>query len=305
MKKKSFFMILGLEVILCTLFLVMQTLIPNWFSTATAFPFEQIGGLLRILSLSGVVGNIIAILLYVGICLVPSMVYLQLYKKKKAGKVDLLLPVLSLVLLLVIYYMINPGLFIVTVPGSSKMMLGMLFYSVFFGYLILRILDKCMKSNAEWLEKRLRILLFFVVMVFVYNIIVECLGKLFPVEEWNVSFVFNSLRSVVDALPLVLDIVIIFGGIQLLDAMKKDRYSEEAIFSAEKLAKICIHSLVITILSGIALNALQVVFRNQLNDVNLVINIPLLSILFTLAVLILAKYIRETQKMKEELDMFI
>lgn len=305
MKKKSFFMILGLEVILCTLFLVMQTLIPNWFSTATAFPFEQIGGLLRILSLSGVVGNIIAILLYVGICLVPSMVYLQLYKKKKAGKVDLLLPVLSLVLLLVIYYMINPGLFIVTVPGSSKMMLGMLFYSVFFGYLILRILDKCMKSNAEWLEKSLRILLFFVVMVFVYNIIVECFGKLFPVEEWNVSFVFNSLRSVVDALPLVLDIVIIFGGIQLLDAMKKDRYSEEAIFSAEKLAKICIHSLVITILSGIALNALQVVFRNQLNDVNLVINIPLLSILFTLAVLILAKYIRETQKMKEELDMFI
>lgn len=305
MKKKSFFMILGLEVILCTLFLVMQTLIPNWFSTATAFPFEQIGGLLRILSLSGVVGNIIAILLYVGICLVPSMVYLQLYKKKKAGKVDLLLPVLSLVLLLVIYYMINPGLFIVTVPGSSKMMLGMLFYSVFFGYLILRILDKCMKSNTEWLEKSLRILLFFVVMVFVYNIIVECLGKLFPVEEWNVSFVFNSLRSVVDALPLVLDIVIIFGGIQLLDAMKKDRYSEEAIFSAEKLAKICIHSLVITILSGIALNALQVVFRNQLNDVNLVINIPLLSILFTLAVLILAKYIRETQKMKEELDMFI
>ena len=305
MKKKSFFMILGLEVILCTLFLVMQTLIPNWFSTATAFPFEQIGGLLRILSLSGVVGNIIAILLYVGICLVPSIVYLQLYKKKKAGKVDLLLPVLSLVLLLVIYYMINPGLFIVTVPGSSKMMLGMLFYSVFFGYLILRILDKCMKSNAEWLEKSLRILLFFVVMVFVYNIIVECLGKLFPVEEWNVSFVFNSLRSVVDALPLVLDIVIIFGGIQLLDAMKKDRYSEEAIFSAEKLAKICIYSLVITILSGIALNALQVVFRNQLNDVNLVINIPLLSILFTLAVLILAKYIRETQKMKEELDMFI
>ena len=86
MKKKSFFMILGLEVILCTLFLVMQTLIPNWFSTATAFPFEQIGGLLRILSLSGVVGNIIAILLYVGICLVPSMVYLQLYKKKKAGR---------------------------------------------------------------------------------------------------------------------------------------------------------------------------------------------------------------------------
>ena len=305
MKKKSFFMILGLEVILCTLFLVMQTLIPNWFSTATAFPFEQIGGLLRILSLSGVVGNIIAILLYVGICLVPSMVYLQLYKKKKAGKVDLLLPVLSLVLLLVIYYMINPGLFIVTVPGSSKMMLGMLFYSVFFGYLILRILDKCMKSNAEWLEKSLRILLFFVVMIFVYNIIVECFGKLFPVEEWNVSFVFNSLRSVVDALPLVLDIVIIFGGIQLLDAMKKDRYSEEAIFSAEKLAKICIHSLVITILSGIALNALQVVFRNQLNDVNLVINIPLLSILFTLAVLILAKYIRETQKIKEELDMFI
>ena len=75
--------------------------------------------------------------------------------------------------------------------------------------------------------------------------------------------------------------------------------------AAEKLAKTCILSLVITMLSGLVLNVFQVLLRNQLNDVNLVITIPVFSIMFALIVLLLAKYIRETQKVKQELDMFI
>ena len=41
----------------------------------------------------------------------------------------------------------------------------------------------------------------------------------------------------------------------------------------------------------LALNVLQVLLRNQLNDVNLVITIPIFSIMFALIVLLLAKYI--------------
>ena len=103
------------------------------------------------------------------------------------------------------------------------------------------------------------------------------------------------------ATPFALDILIIFGGMKLLEVMKKDKYSEECVAAAEKLAKICIFSLVITMLSGLALNVLQVLLRNQLNDVNLVITIPVFSIMFALIVLLLAKYIRETQKVKQEL----
>ena len=322
MKNKSFFLILTLEAILCIFFLVMQVAIPDWFTTITAFPFEQIGGLLRILSLSGTIGNIIAIAIYIGICLVPAAFYLQLKKKKKVGKTDLFLPVLSLVLFVVIYYMINPGLFVVTVPGTSKMILGMLFYSVFFSYVVLKILEKCVKADAGWLEKGLRILLHLVVILLVFEIVVGCFGDIpaayqkaqeenyatafFYVEpNLTITYLFLALQSVVEALPFALDIIIIFSGMKLLDAMKKDKYSEEAVLSAEKLATTCIRSLIITILSGLILNVLQVLLRNHINYINIVITIPMLSIIFAVGVLILAKYIRETQKVKKELDMFI
>lgn len=306
MKRKTFAVVLILEIILCIAFLVFRVAIPNWFTTMTAVPFEQIGAMLRTLSLSGAIGNAAAIIFYVAICLIPIGVYFYLRKKGKAGKVDYFLPIISGVLFFVIYYMINPGLFVVRVPGTSKMILGMLFYSVFSCYLVLRILEHCVKAKSDWLEKGLHIILYFIVMMLVFEIMVGCFGEIFvKAPEWNVSYAFEIVQAVVKATPFALDILIIFGGMKLLEAMKTDKYAKECVAAAEKLATICIFSLVITMLSGLALNVLQVLLRNQLNDVNLVITIPVFSIMFALIVLLLAKYIRETQKVKQELDMFI
>lgn len=306
MKRKTFAVVLILEIILCIAFLVFRVAIPNWFTTMTAVPFEQIGAMLRTLSLSGAIGNAAAIIFYVAICLIPIGVYFYLRKKGKAEKVDYFLPIISGVLFFVIYYMINPGLFVVRVPGTSKMILGMLFYSVFSCYLVLRILEHCVKAKSDWLEKGLHIILYFIVMMLVFEIMVGCFGEIFvKAPEWNVSYAFEIVQAVVKATPFALDILIIFGGMKLLEAMKTDKYAKECVAAAEKLATICIFSLVITMLSGLALNVLQVLLRNQLNDVNLVITIPVFSIMFALIVLLLAKYIRETQKVKQELDMFI
>lgn len=322
MKRKSFVAVLVLEVILCIAFLILKTIVPSWFTVATAFPFEQIGALLRTLSLANTVGNVIAIVLYVAICLIPVGLYLHFKKEGETSKVDLLLPVISIVLFFVIYYMINPGLFVVRVPGTSKMILGMLFYSVFCCYLVLKILEKCMKADANWLEKGLHMILYLIVMMLIFEIVIGCFGEIsaayqkaqtenyaseffFDAPDLTMTYIFLVLQSVVKAIPFALDILIIFGGMKLLDAMKVDKYSEESVEAAEKLAKICIRSLVVTMISGLALNVLQVLLRNQINYMNLVITIPIFSIMFALMVLLLAKYIRETQKVKQELDMFI
>ena len=322
MKRKTFLTVLIIEIVLCSAFLIMKSIVPDWFTTATAFPFEPIGALLRMLSLANAVGNVIAIILYALICLIPAGAYLLLRKKGKAGKVDLLLWLISAVLFFVLYYMINPGLFAVQIPGTSKMMLGMLFYSVFCCYLVLKILEKCMKADADWLEKGLRMILYLIVMVLVFEIIVGCFEEIaaayqkaqtgnygsdlfFTAPNLTMTYVFLALQSIVRVIPFALDILIIIGGMRLLDAMKIDKYSDESVAAAEKLAVICIRSLVITMLSGLGLNVLQVVLRNQINYVNLVISVPIFSIMFALAVLLLAKYIHETQKVKQELDMFI
>lgn len=322
MRSKRFAIVLVLEVILCITYLILKTIVPGWFTVATAFPFEQVGNLLRALSLVNAIGNVIAIVLYVAICLIPTGMYLYLRKRGKAGKMDLFLPVISAVLFFVIYYIINPGLFVVMVPGTSKMMLGMLFYSVFCCYLVLKILEKCLKADANWLEKGLHIILYLIIMMLIFEIIMGCFGEIsaayqkaqtensaseffFDASDLTMTYIFLALQSIVRAIPFALDILIIFGGMNLLDAMKKDMYSEESVMAAEKLATTCIRSLVATMLSGLALNVLQVLLRNQIHYVNLVITVPIFSIMFALMVLLLAKYIRETQKVKRELDMFI
>ena len=81
-----------------------------------------------------------------------------------------------------VYYMINPGLFVVRVPGTSKMILGMLFYSVFSCYLVLRILEHCVKAKSDWLEKGLHIILYFIVMMLVFEIIIGGFGEIFVKE---------------------------------------------------------------------------------------------------------------------------
>ena len=108
--------------------------------TIITFPLEQIGCALRRLSLSGAMGNMIAIILYVLIGLIPCMVWLFLKGKGKNLKEDYLLFPISGFLLLVLYYMINPGLIPVNEAGGGKLLLAGTFYSVLVGYVVLRSL---------------------------------------------------------------------------------------------------------------------------------------------------------------------
>lgn len=306
MKRKTFTIVIALEILLSITILILQAKVPNWFTTMTAFPFEQIGMMLRVLSLSGVVGNILAILFYSAICLLPAAIYVYLRKKGKNRRADYFLPMISVVMFLVIYYMINPGFFVVRIPGSSKMFLGTLFYSVFSCYWVLRLIETCWKADKKWLEKGLYTTLYFVVMLLVFEIVVGCLGTIFKqIPNFSISYVFMVLQCLVKATPYALDIVIVFAGMKLLDTMKRDTYSDEAVVAVEKLANICTYSLVISMISGLVMNVMQVLSRNYLENVNLVITVPIFSIMLAFIVLLLAKYIRETQKVKQELDMFI
>ena len=64
MKERHLFTLLSVEAAACVLFCILQRSLSGLFSTLIAFPFEQIGAGLRVLSLSGAVGNVVAIILY-------------------------------------------------------------------------------------------------------------------------------------------------------------------------------------------------------------------------------------------------
>ena len=74
MKERHLFTLLSVEAAACVLFCILQRSLSGLFSTLIAFPFEQIGAGLRVLSLSGAVGNVVAIILYMLLGLIPSCI---------------------------------------------------------------------------------------------------------------------------------------------------------------------------------------------------------------------------------------
>ena len=278
------------------------------------FPWEQIGWGLRQLSLSGDVGNIFAIILFWLIGTLPCDVWFLLKKKGKALSIDWMLAGLSVVLLLVLYYMINPGLLPVAVIGS-KMLLGSAFYSVLVGYLVLRVISGNRYADVVVLQRGLRMVLYAVMILFVWSVVAElflCLpSAIQTLMEKNTAsaltwtYVFLTLQSVVKALPNALGAMAVFFCIRVLDELLREAYSKQAQVLIKRIIGFCKKSLIVVVVSGMSLNLLQIMFASKLYQVNLVVNIPIFSILFFLVIHLLARYIEENQRWKMENELFI
>ena len=118
MKERHLFTLLSVEAAACVLFCILQRSLSGLFSTLIAFPFEQIGAGLRVLSLSGAVGNVVAILLYMLLGLIPAGIWGFLHWRKKSEPLDFMLLAISALLFVILYYMINPGL-LYQAPGNG------------------------------------------------------------------------------------------------------------------------------------------------------------------------------------------
>ncbi len=289
-----------------------------------AFPFEQIGMFLRQLSLSGVFGNFVAILLYIFICMVPFGIYVYMRIKKKEKKIDLLLPMLSLFLFEMIYFMINPGLMPEMIAGTGKGLWGGTFYSVLVGYFILRVITS-VKKDIISLQKSLRVVLYSIMVLLVWSVVAELFlnlpAALETVKQANtainnpvfglegpplfVTYVFLTVQSIIAALPNGLSAIIVFFCIQTLSALLEDSYSEKAVALVKKVASLCKKSLVLVLVTGMGFNLAQLMLVSQLYQINLEINIPIFTVLFLLTVHMLANYIEENQKLKEDNELFI
>lgn len=317
--------ILIAEAAACVLFCFLRTSFSGVFTSLAAFPFEQTGYGLRQLSLSGAFGNAAAIVLYLLLSLLPCLVWLILKKRGSLLAIDHLLLVLGLLLLAVNYYMVNPGLIVSAVPGTGKWLLGCTFYSALSGYLVIRVLAVCRRAGPEKLESVLQGLLGFLSMVFVYLIFGQHLGSLLKAlqdmrsagsvpfaEEFTqgaggagIPCLFLGLGYLVKILPYVFDLGIVFLAGRLLSALKADRWGKASAELSDRLAGFCTWALGITAGADVVFNVLQVLFGASLDQMDIVIHVPVISILFVLAVLLSARYIHEAQKLKQEHDLII
>lgn len=292
-----------------------------------SFPLEQIGWGLRQLSLSGAIGNMVAIMIYLLVGSIPVGAFLIMKKKRMIYKIDYMLIALSMLLLVVLYYMINPGLLSGTMAESGKLLLSGTFYSALVGYIVLRMIGSNHKgTDLITLQKTIRVLLYLVMILLVCSVFVECFvnlpANLLAVKEGNsvsdgigelfygapdltMTNIFLTLQAVVNALPYGLSVVIVFCCIKALEELLLDSYSEKAISRVRKITRLCRISLVAVVLSGVLFNLVQLLFSQWIHQMNITIDIPIFSILFILVIHMLAKYIEENQKLKEDNSLFI
>ena len=289
-----------------------------------SFPLEQIGWGLRQLSLSGTIGNVCAIIIYLLVSFIPCGVFWILKKKGKYQKTDYLLLALSIMLLFVLYYMINPGLLPASMLGSGKVLLGGTFYSLLVAYLVFRIVIQNKTEDLQALQKGLRTVLYIVLVLFAWSAIAECFIHL-PLAIKNLqegnsvagdsffyggpdltsTYVFLVLQSVVSALPNGISVVVVYFCIKVLEELLLDLYSPKAILLVKKVTVLCRKSLLVIVAASVLLNIAQLLFADLLYQIHITVNIPIFAILFLLVIHVMARYIEENQKLKQDNDLFI
>lgn len=322
MKQNIFKKILVVEGVLLVAFFLLKASLPEVFSSLMAFPFEQIGKILRTLSLSGGAGNILALVFYLLLSLIPAVIYLLRFRKKKTEKVDHLLLLLSGVLLLVLYYMINPGKMGMVFGRAAgapvgKAFLGGSVYSVLIAYGVLKALRIFLRAEKREVSKYLVWLLGFLNILFVFNVFGLSFGgylearKSFlagntdPSQDLFLSEVFILLQHLVRALPYFLSIFLVNHLMVLSDEIRKDRFSEETMQKAHMLTSLSVKVLVGIVLSGMGIHILQLLFMKEILSINAALVIPVMPMIFVLGVLLATQFISENKRLKEDNDLFI
>lgn len=319
--KKKLSVFLALEAVLCAAYVLLGIALPNLFGSIVSFPFKQIGLGLRALSLSGGVGNMAAIVLYIAICLIPSAACLLADRKKKACGEDLLLILLTVVLFFVVYFSINPHLQAQYLGELQALigaeMLGIVAWSILAGWGALKILRKCFAAEQENLLDYLKILLMAIAALLVLTSFGTGLDGLIASYEnlrssntalagrLGMSDTFLTMQYIVDILPNVLICGVIIKAVELIGEMKKESYSDTVLEGAEALSDSCGRMIKIVVTSNILFNILQMVFMKNLQVVNTVIQLPLTTLTLAVALLLMARFIRSHKELKEENESFI
>lgn len=285
------------------------------FESIITFPFVQIADGLRYLSLSSSFGNIVAIILYGTICLLPIMLLMLQRTKHDLSCIDALLLLMSILLFVVMYQLINPGL--IRNVAATKAFPCITLYSVIFTYVILKFIELFNGKSINKLCKYLILLLWAVNIVIAYAVLyagrvsfVESIKALQAANKGNhdmlvMTYVFMFLSMLVDIIPLLGNIVIVLFAIQFVKSFSTDRYAEKTVIAAHKLSSVCKLSLIVTTLSAMIFNTLQFLFASNLHQIDSNISIPILSIIFALAILIFSEIISESKELKDDNDSII
>ena len=306
------------KLLLCSaaaaLLAVLALLLPEHSILVIALPFQWAGKGLRLLSLSGKAGNVLAILLYLFIGLLPML----LAVKQKWSIENWLLPASCGILMYVLYYMINPGLRPLPLQNDvGSLILSGCFYSLLLSWGVIRLLRYSDTMEASAIHRALRI--------FLWICLGECIwiGALSGIRRLTSSLVNLSAQNTMPGLSLfptqlmmilafcvtaaeyLLDAWAIYLAISLLHRIEVDPYGEECCAAAARAVRFCRCALIAIVLSHTVLNLLNMFLAPFILHLDASFRLPILSMAIIFAILALSRLLNQGRLLKEDNDLFI
>lgn len=298
----------------CVLLLGATALGGNNALLAVTLPFTAVGKGLRQLSLSGFGGNLIAIVLYVLLSLLPMVLLIR----RKLHIEDLLIPLCSGVLFFTLYYMINPGLRPQLLSGDTgSLIYSGSVYSVLLAWLIVKLIRYCDTLGVSKIYRALRLFLLICsiecIWIGVISGFVGFRSDIAAVQEANtapgvnllLTHMFQALSFLFSALEFSLDAFVMFQGIRLLEALEQDPYAEACCGAADRTVRWCKISLTVIVLANMLLNLGQMFFAKYLHVLAADFRFPILSVAIVFAMLALTRLLGQGRELKEDNDLFI
>lgn len=311
-----------IPMLLCAIALVFAAiaLFANSSSSLGAllwFPLSVLGNALRRLSLSSQALNVVAIVLYAAISLIPAAYAFFAWRKRGFVRADIILYVLCAVLFFALYVAVNPQLLgrifkseLFASASSYNIALGVIgsfIYSLVLCYVILRLIYKIAAGSTEKLLCCCMYIAYAMcfVLAAVAGFAVGMLVLNAALLTSAADIASEAVRTAVNAVSYVLSIVTALRGARLLSTMQDGMFTQQSVSMAQSLSRICVFALKYNALACVGINAMQLALASVLSNVNISVSVPLTSIFIALFALILSRLITESKLIKDDNDSII
>ena len=278
-----------------------------------ALPFVAAGWCLRTLSLSGGVGNVVSIILYALICAVP----LFFWWRSKRRTEDWLLVLLSGVLAVVLYYMVNPNLR----QGIMQNEVGdAVFAGAVWSTLVTWGVLKLLYAGEWGLERNVYKVLRLFLLLCAVSCLVDCFGTgtarivhnlrlrqavTGSLDYTGLDMAFLVLTYLAAAVEKGLCAWVLYRGAALLEELERDPFGAGCVAAAERVSRSCRDCLTIMSLTALALNIAQILLTPLLQNISVSVNFPVLGMAVCFAMLAVTKLLVRGKALKDDNDLFV
>ena len=273
-------------------------------------PFELIGKGLRFLSLSSAIGNVIAIIIYAAISMIPAIYIIYQRKRGRTHKEDILLVAFTGLLFYSLYMFINPGLMYQKMPDifsmdqSSLIVMKIIYAFIIYSVLIMWLIMKAIRFLGDDSQKNWKSRLYFGMKGLIAAKTFELLHKS-ENKLQNVSSI-EWFKSVLQLLPIIMTILLFINIIHVVKAIE-DHKEEQQMMTVARLASVAKVTAVVTVISDFILNFYQFLLGATLQNVNVTFapDVSMEPLIIAFGALIFHEYFKRTKQLKEENDQFI